>query len=78
VQFDPPARLRQPHLHQFRVMVSGIIQEDVDQAHGGMKRRVMIELAGAEGTVQLHEISVGESTTARPFKTWGENRAGMP
>jgi hypothetical protein len=29
VQFDQAARLRQPRLHQFRVMVSGIVQEDV-------------------------------------------------
>ena len=29
-----------------------------------MKWRVMIELAGAEGTVQLHEVSIGGSTTA--------------
>jgi hypothetical protein len=29
-----------------------------------MKWRVMIELAGAEGTVQLHEVSAGGSTTA--------------
>ena len=29
-----------------------------------MKWRVMVELAGAEGTVQLHEVSVGGSTTA--------------
>ena len=26
---------------------------------GGMKWQVMIELAGAEGTAQLHEVSVG-------------------
>src|ERR1700722_2490381 len=31
---------------------------------GGMKWRVMIELAGAEGTVQLHEVSAGGSTAA--------------
>jgi hypothetical protein len=31
---------------------------------GRMKWRVMIELAGAEGTVQLHEVSTGGSTTA--------------
>jgi hypothetical protein len=29
-----------------------------------MKWRVMIELAGAEGTVQLHEVSAGGSTAA--------------
>jgi hypothetical protein len=29
-----------------------------------MKWRVMIELAGAEGTLQLHEVSAGGSTTA--------------
>ena len=29
MQFDPTARLRQPVLHHFRVMVSGIVQEDV-------------------------------------------------
>ena len=28
-----------------------------------MRWRVMIELAGAEGTVQLHEVSAGGSTT---------------
>ena len=31
---------------------------------GGMNWRVMIELVGAEGTVQLHEVSAGGSTTA--------------
>ena len=31
---------------------------------GGMKWRVMVELAGAKGTVQLHEVSAGGSTTA--------------
>ena len=29
-----------------------------------MKWRVMIELAGAEGTVQLHEVSAGGSAAA--------------
>jgi hypothetical protein len=29
-----------------------------------MKWRVMIELAGAKGTVQLHEVSAGGSTAA--------------
>jgi hypothetical protein len=29
---------------------------------GGMKWRVMIELAGAEGPEQLHEVSAGGST----------------
>ena len=29
-----------------------------------MKWRVMVELAGAEGSVQLHEVSAGGSTTA--------------
>jgi hypothetical protein len=31
---------------------------------GGMKWRVMIELAGAGGTVQLHGVSAGGSTAA--------------
>jgi hypothetical protein len=31
---------------------------------GGMKWRVMVELAGAEGTVVLQEVSAGGSTTA--------------
>jgi hypothetical protein len=31
---------------------------------GGMKWRVMIELAGSKGTVQLHEVSAGGSTAA--------------
>jgi hypothetical protein len=31
---------------------------------GGMNWRVMIELVGAEGTVPLHEVSAGGSTTA--------------
>ena len=29
-----------------------------------MKWRVMVELGGVEGAVQLHEVSAGESTTA--------------
>ena len=33
VPFDPPARQRQPRLHQFRVMVSGIIQKNMDPSH---------------------------------------------
>jgi hypothetical protein len=37
-----------------------------------MKWRVMIDLAGAEGTVQLHEVSAGGSTTAEcSAKSWG-------
>ena len=32
-----------------------------------MNWRVMIELVGAEGTVQLHEVSAGGSTTAECF-----------
>ena len=31
---------------------------------GGMKWRVMVELGGVEGTVQLHEVSAGGCTTA--------------
>ena len=31
---------------------------------GGMKWRVMVELGGVEGTVQLHEVSAGGSATA--------------
>ena len=29
-----------------------------------MKWRVMVELGGADGTVQLHEVSIGECTVA--------------
>ena len=33
---------------------------------GGMKWRVMVELAGAEGTVVLQEVSAGGSTGPAP------------
>ena len=36
VQFDPTSRLRQPSLDQFRIMVSGIIQKDVDRSYARM------------------------------------------
>jgi hypothetical protein len=37
-----------------------------------MKWRVMVELGGAEGTVQVHEVSAGGSTTVEyPAETLG-------
>ena len=35
VELNPTFRSRQPGLDQFRVMVSGIVQKDVDQPHAG-------------------------------------------
>jgi group II intron reverse transcriptase/maturase len=37
-RLDPAAGHRQPSLHQFRVMVAGIIKEDVDEPHARIHR----------------------------------------
>ena len=38
MQFDPAFGSRQPRLDQFRMMVSGVIQEDMDQPHARIQR----------------------------------------
>ena len=38
VQLDPAARRLQPFPHQLRVMVSGVVEEEVDQALAGRHR----------------------------------------
>lgn len=38
VEFDPAFRPRQPCLHQFGVMISGIVEEEVDHTHAGIHR----------------------------------------
>ena len=38
MQLDPAVRPRQPRLNQFCVMVSGIIQKDMDRPHARIQR----------------------------------------
>ena len=47
--------------HSTRGLWIGLLALDRE---GGMKWRVMVELGGVEGTVQLHEVSTGGCTTA--------------
>jgi hypothetical protein len=42
----------------------GMGQAEKSRSGGGMKWRVMVELAGSDGTVVTHEISTGGSNTA--------------
>ena len=60
MQPDPAARPRQPRLHQFRVMVSGIVQEHVDQPHAWIHRLDRHQQHdGAQGIHRQHILHDG-------------------